>query len=206
MILNLTTSGRGIVGMSDEALMKKRVEPLQAKPELCSLDIGTMNFGQEIFYNPLSWGEFGAKYMIEKGVKPEIEVFDTGHVEIAKRLIGKGLVQDPPSFQLCLGVMGGIAATPKNLLHLKELLPTNAIWSVLGIGKYQLPMITMGIIAGGQIRVGFEDNIYLSKGVLAKSNAEFVEKAVQLANLLNRDIANCDDTRKILHIDRLHQG
>ena len=93
--------------------MKKRVEPLQLKPELCSLDIGTMSFGYKVIYNPLRWGEFGAKQMLEQGVKPEIEIFDAGHIEIANYLIEKGLIQAPPYFQLCLGVMGGIAATSK---------------------------------------------------------------------------------------------
>jgi len=202
ILINLTTSGYSITGMDDEALMKKRLEPLQLKPELCSFDIGTMNFGHGFVCNTLDWDEFAAKEMFEKRVKPEIEIFDTGHVEIAKHLIGKGLIQAPPFYQLCLGVMSGIAATPKNLLHLKEILPSNASWSVLAIGKHQFPMITMGIIAGGHVRVGFEDNIYLSKGVLAKSNAELVEKAVNLANLLNRDVANCEEARQILHINR----
>jgi 3-keto-5-aminohexanoate cleavage enzyme len=200
MIINLTTSSRGIAGVSEEQVMKKRVEPLELRPEICSLDVGTMNFGPEVFLNPPKWGEFGAKKMVEKGIKPEIEVFDAGHVETAKRLIDKGLIGDPPWFQLCLGVVGGIAATPKNLVYLREILPTNALWSVLGIGKYEFSMISISMIMGGHIRVGFEDNIYLSRGVLAKSNAELVDKAVKLANMFDRDIADCEETRKILHI------
>ena len=202
ILINLTTSGYSIVGMDDRALMEKRVEPLQLKPEICSLDIGTMNFRDGVFYNTVPWGEFGAKQALELGVKPEIEIFDTGHLEIAKYLIEKGLIENPPLFQFCLGGKWGAAATGKNLLHLKELLPPNAIWSVLGIGRHQFPTITMGLIEGGHVRVGFEDNVYLSKGVLAKDNAELVEKAAKLANLLGRDVANCKEARQILHIKK----
>lgn len=203
MLINLTTTGYGIVGLDDRALMQKRVEPLQLKPEICSLDIGSYNLNDGIFYSTVPWAEFGAKQMLEVGVKPEIEIFDTGQVETAKYLIEKGLVENPPFFQLCLGMKWTAQATGKDFLHLKELLPPNAIWSVLGIGKRQFPMITMGIIEGGHVRVGLEDNIYLSKGALAKGNAELVEKAVKIANLLGRDVANCQDARQILHIKRV---
>jgi 3-keto-5-aminohexanoate cleavage enzyme len=200
MLLNLTTSGYTIVGMDDRTLMQKRVEPLQLKPEICSFDIGSINLNDEVISNTVPWAEFGAKRMLEVGVKPEIEIFDTGHIQIAKYLIEKGLIENPPFFQLCLGGKWTASGTAKNFLHLKELLPANAIWSVLGIGRHQFPMITMGIIEGGHVRVGFEDNIYLSKGVLAKDNAELVEKAAKLAHLLGRDVANCRDVRQILHI------
>ena len=203
MLINLTTTGYGIVGLDDRALMQKRVESLQLKPEICSLDIGSYNLNDGIFSSTVPWAEFGAKQMLELGVKPEIEIFDTGQVETAKYLIEKGLVENPPFFQLCLGMKWTAQATGKDFLHLKELLPPNAIWSVLGIGKRQFPMITMGIIEGGHVRVGLEDNIYLSKGVLAKDNAELVEKAVKLANLLGRDVANCQDARQILHIRKV---
>ncbi len=200
MLINLTTSGYSIVGMDDRALMQKRVEPLQLKPEICSLDIGSINLNDEVVYNSVPWAEFGAKQMLELGVKPEIEIFDTGHIATGKYLIEKGLIENPPFFQLCLGGKWTAPGTGKNFLHLKEHLPPDAIWSVLGIGKHQFPMITMSIIEGGHVRVGFEDNIYLSKGVLAKNNAELVEKAAKLANLLGRDVANCQDARQILHI------
>ncbi len=142
--------------------------------------------------------------MREYGVKPEIEVFDVGHIYQALDLIAEGLIDDPPLFQLCMGVRWGIEATPENLLFMKSKLPPKARWSVLGVGGAQLSMIALGILLGGNIRVGFEDNIYLRKGVLAKSNAQLVEMAVDLARLLQREPATPNEAREILGID--HQA
>ncbi len=138
--------------------------------------------------------------MQENGVKPEIEVFDVGHIYQALDLIQRGLIDEPPYFQLCMGAQGGIEASAENLLFMMNKLPSDAPWSVLGIGKAQLPMITMAILMGGNVRVGFEDNIYLKKGVLAKSNAQMVEMAADLAERLGREIATSDEARKILGI------
>jgi len=197
MLVNLTTSGLFLEGSE---VIQQRLQPVNLKPDLCSLDIGSLNFQDRVFVNSPLWGETAAKYMKEKGVKPEIEVFDVGHIYQAIDLIRKGWIDDPPYFQLCMGVKWGISASPENLIFMKNKLPKNALWSVLGIGKDQLPMITMGIILGGNIRVGFEDNIYLSKGRLASSNAQMVEAAAQLALRLGREIANPIEARKILNL------
>ena len=138
--------------------------------------------------------------MHEFGVKPEIEVFDVGHIDQALDMVDRGLLAEPPYFQLCMGVQWGIAATPENLLFMRGKLPANAQWSVLGVGRGQLPMITLGLLLGGHIRVGFEDNLFLSKGVLAASNAAFVEQAVNLAEHLQREIATPAEARRILHL------
>lgn len=197
MIVNLTTSGLFLKG---EDIISQRLEPVGLRPDICSLDVGSMNFSDMAFVNPPEWGEAAAKRMRRCGVKPEIEVFDTGHIAQAIDLIKKGLIVDPPYFQLCMGVKWGIAATPENLLFMKSKLPANALWSVLGIGKYQLPMITLAAGLGGHIRVGFEDNIELEKGVLAKSNAEFVRMAVYLARYCGREPATSAEARYILHL------
>jgi 3-keto-5-aminohexanoate cleavage enzyme len=138
--------------------------------------------------------------MKEIGVKPEIEVFEVGHIYQALDLIQKGLIDNPPYFQICMGVNWGIEASIENLLFMRNKLPQNAIWSALGVGKAQLPMITTAMLLGGHVRVGFEDNIYLKKGVLAKSNARMVEMAVELAERLGRHFATPDEARRMLNI------
>jgi len=197
VIINLTTSGLHI---DDPNPIETRLQPVSLRPEICSLDIGSVNFPGQAFINPPHWGETAAKRMLDLGVKPEIEIFDVGHISQALNLASQGLFKDPLYFQLCMGVRWGIEATPENLIFLINKLPTNARWSVLGIGKWQLPMIAMGILLGGNIRVGFEDNIYLRKGVLAESNAQLVEMAVDLARGLQREVATPDEARKILGI------
>jgi len=198
MIINLTTSGLHLGGSN---LIERRLEPVALRPEICSLDIGSMNFPDTAFVNPPEWGRIAAERMREYGVKPEIEVFDVGHIYQSMAWIDEGLIGDPPYFQLCMGIRWGIDATPENLLFMKSKLPRNARWSVLGVGRAQLPMIALGILLEGNIRVGFEDNIYLREGVLAKSNAQLVERAVELAGLLQRETATPNEAREILGID-----
>lgn len=195
MILNLTTSGLFLQG---ENVYEKRLQVLELRPEICSLDIGSMNFHDRTFANPPQWGELAAKRMLEHGVKPEIEVFEVGHVRQAVDLIDKGVIQNPPLFQLCMGVKWGIDGTEDSYRFLKNKLPSNATWSILGVGGHQFPMIELALVDGGHIRVGFEDNLLLRKGVLAKSNAQFVEKAVDLAHQHHREVASVDEARAIL--------
>jgi 3-keto-5-aminohexanoate cleavage enzyme len=197
MIVNLTTSGLFLEGPD---IISQRLEPVYLKPDLCSLDLGSVNFRNRVFANPPQWGEAAANCMKENGVKPEIEVFDAGHIYQANDLFERGLIEDPPYFQLCMGVKWGIEATPENLVFMKNILPPDAKWSVLGVGPAQLPMIALGMILGSHIRVGFEDNIYLKKGVLAKSNAQFVEMAADLAERLARQVVGASEARKILGI------
>jgi 3-keto-5-aminohexanoate cleavage enzyme len=138
--------------------------------------------------------------MRENGVKPELEVFDVGHIYQAIDLVQRGLVDNPPYFQLCMGVKWGMEATVDNLLFMKTKLPPDCLWSVLGVGQAQLPMITTAMLLGGNIRVGFEDNLYFKKGVLASSNAQMVEMAVELAERLGYQVATPAEARRILGI------
>ena len=197
ILINLTTSGGNIPGKN---IIEERLEPVTLKPEICSLDVGSLNFGDRMFLNPPEWGRAAAQRMREQGVKPEIEVFDAGHIRQALHLINEGLFEDPPYIQLCMGAGWGIEATPDNMLFMKNLLPPDIPWSVMGVGRTQLPMITMGIVLGGHIRVGFEDNIYLRRGVLLKSNAQMVEVAVNLVQQLQGEVATPSDAREILGI------
>jgi len=195
LILNLTTSGLFLQG--DENF-EKRLRVLELQPEICSLDVGSMNFQDRTFINPPEWGELAAKKMLEHKVKPEIEVFEIGHMRQAIDLIERGLIQEPPYFQLCMGVKWGADASRASLMFLKGKLPSNAVWSVLGVGQHQLAMISAGIEEAGHVRLGFEDNLYLRKSVLAESNAQFVKQAVGLAHQLDRDVASAEEARTIL--------
>ena len=195
MIINLTTSG---INLKGENVIEQRLEPVKLLPEICSFDIGSMNFQHMPFINSPEWGRLAAKRMREYGIKPEIEVFDMGHIRQAKHWIKEGLIDDPPYFQLCMGAGWGIEATPENLLVMKNALPPGVIWSVLGVGRMQLPMITMAMLSGGHVRVGFEDNIYLRRGELLKSNAQIVEVAANIIQQLQGEVANTNETREIL--------
>lgn len=185
----------GSVGMTS----CERLEPIELNPEMATLDCGTLNFGgDEIFINTENMiKEFGQK-MIEKNVKPEVEVFDKSMIDTAIRLSKKGYIKEPIHFSFVMGVNGGISGSLRDFIFLKDSIPKGSTYSVAGIGRFEFPLATASIIAGGHIRVGFEDNIYLKKGVLAKSNAELVEKVVRIAKELGREIATPTEARKIL--------
>jgi 3-keto-5-aminohexanoate cleavage enzyme len=200
ILLNFTTSAFNLTGPD---VMERRVGPMDLGPELCTLDIASMNFRNRVFLNPPEWGPYCARMAREKRVKPELECFDSGHITLCRFLIEDGLLDPPYLFQLCMGTAGGVEASSKNFVFMIESLPKeNVVWTSLGIGRHQFPIAAMSIINGGHVRVGFEDNVYLSRGVLARSNAELVEKAVRLGIELGREIATPDDARKILGIPK----
>ncbi|KYH34619.1 3-keto-5-aminohexanoate cleavage enzyme [Clostridium tepidiprofundi DSM 19306] len=187
----------GAVGMSNE----ERLQPTELRPEMATLDCGTCNFGgDDIFVNTENTiKEFGTR-MIELNIKPEIEVFDKGMVDMAIRMNKKGFIKSPMHFNFVMGVNGGISASPRDLVFMAGSIPQGSTFTVSGIGRHQFPMATMAILLGGHVRVGFEDNVYISKGVLAKSNAELVEKVVRIAKELGREIATPKEAREILSI------
>jgi len=178
---------------------EKRLEHVvRLKPELCSLDVGSMDFGRHVFVNYSEHVEWMAEQIQAAGVKPEMEVFSLGHISIGKHLIETKRVKEPAIFQLCLGVPGGIPATPLNMITMKQALPPNALWAGFGIAAGCFPMVAMAAILGGNIRAGMEDNLYLSKGVRAKTNTELVERAVNIIRLLGKEPATPDEARKML--------
>lgn len=187
----------GALGMSNE----ERLEPVSLYPEMASLDCGTCNFGgDDIFVNTENMIIKFAQKMDEFGVKPECEVFDKGMIDMAIRLCNKGYIKAPMHFNFVMGVNGGISGTARDLMFLRESIPQSSTFTVSGIGKCQIDLAVLSIILGGHVRVGLEDNIYLSKGVLLNSNGEIVEKIVRLAKELNREIANPAEARRILGI------
>lgn len=187
----------GAVGMSDE----ERVAVLGLSLETASLDCGTLNFGEnDIFINTEKTIRFFAKKMREKSCKPEIEVFDKGMIETAIRLQRDGLFAEPLHFNLVMGVRGGIGATLQDIAFLTASLPAGSTYTLTGVGSAQVPIAAIAAASGGNIRVGFEDNVHLEKGVLAKSNGELVTKAARIARELGRPIASPDEAREILNI------
>ena len=185
----------GAVGMSNE----ERLQPVDLKPEMATLDCGTCNFGgDDVFVNTENGiKDFGTK-MIVLGVKPEVEVFDKGMIDMAIRLQKKGFIKAPMHFNFVMGVNGGISATPRDLVFMHGSIPAGSTFTVSGGGRSEFEMAAMSIIMGGHVRVGFEDNVYLSKGVPAKSNGELVEKVVRIAKELGREIATPAEARQIL--------
>lgn len=198
-VIILPSTG-GAVGMSaEERLQSIYIKP---SPEMATLDCGTMNFGgEEIFKNTESMMEVFAKEMYDLGIKPELECFDVGMINTVLRLQREGIFRAPLHFNLVLGVRGGIDATLENLAYMKNSIPKESTFSVTGIGRFEFPMVAAAIISGGHVRVGFEDNIYLSKGKLAKSNGELVKKAKRIANELGREIATPKEARQILGLE-----
>ncbi|MBM4278945.1 MAG: 3-keto-5-aminohexanoate cleavage protein [Deltaproteobacteria bacterium] len=198
-ILCLTTSG--IPGRNLE--FRERLVPLSLNPELVSFDAGSINMRENVFLNPPEFLELLAQETLAKGIKPELEVFEVGMVETCIRYLEKGLLKPPLHFQFVLGVVGGMSATAKSLLHLSEIIPPDSTWSVIGIGPGQLPMAMIAMTMGGHVRVGLEDNIFYSRGVLAKTNAELVERIVRISKEFGREVATPDEARKILSLTPL---
>lgn len=209
MIINLSTGpgGQLTVGPDNQPQMdrsfmatpEKRVEHVvKLKPELCSLDIGSSNAGFGVFVNAQAVIDKMAEMIKQAGVKPEIEIFDVGHIQIANRLIKLGLVEKNAHFQLCMGTRMGVPATVRDAVYLAESLPSGTTWSIFGIGASHFPMVAMGVLMGGHARVGFEDNVYFKKGQLAKSNAELVQHTATIIRNLHKEPASVEEARKIL--------
>ncbi|KXG76232.1 3-keto-5-aminohexanoate cleavage enzyme [Thermotalea metallivorans] len=181
---------------------EERLQPVELRPEMATLSCGTCNFGSDVFMNSEEYIEKFAKRMKELGVKPEIEVFERGMIENALRLVKKGLLDTPVHFDFVLGVPGACPGTPEDLMHMVRSIPPGSTWTVAGIGRAETPLAVMAIILGGHVRVGFEDNIYYHKGVLAESNAQLVERIVRISKELGREVATPDEAREILGIRR----
>lgn len=196
LVLCLTTSGIAGRNLPHE----QRLAPLDLKPELASFDAGSINLGGGVFSNPPEFLDAAAEMMKKKGVKPEIEIFDSGMIITALHMRDEEKLKDPLHFQFVLGTPWGAPATPKTVCYLHEHIPTDATWSVIGIGKGHLPMSMMGLIMGGHIRVGMEDNIYYERGVLARKNSEFVERIVRIASEYGREVATPQETRALLGV------
>ena len=214
LIINLTTGpgGRFIPSVDDPRVAapgstlvqpEKRVEHVRVlKPDVCSLDLNTMNSGADVVINTPRNVRIMAQIMREAGVKPELEIFDSGDMHLARDLIADGTLDGPGMWTFVTGVKYGFSSSPETLLYARSLLPAGAIWSAFGIGRFEFPIVAQAWLAGGHVRVGMEDNIYLEKGVLAQSNAELVTKAKRLIHDLGGELANPREARAMLNLPR----
>ena len=169
----------------------------ELKPEICSLDVGTFNFGASVFMNTPEHLRIMAARIMAAGIKPEIEVFEPGHIIFAKQMIEEGLIEDPPMFQLCLGILYASPATAEAMTFLCSLVPESARWSAFGVGRRQFPIAEEAVAQGGNLRVGLEDNLYLGKGEYA-SNGQLVEKAAEIVRGGGAEPAEPARAREIL--------
>ena len=228
VIINVSTGGSGKRYDGDHLFeevpkesVKGRIQLIadlaqdpETKPDLASFNAGSpvidiysrtkkdwlLKFVMVHTFNDMA---YMAQVMRENGVKPEFECYDVSMINNVLTLRDLGYVSDPLYFQCVMGIMGGIPATPDNLLHMVRQIPPEYPWSVCAVGAAEYPMVAMGLIMGGNVRVGFEDNIYLSPGVPAKSNAEMVEKAVRLAGELGREVASPEEARELLGLTEM---
>ena len=168
------------------------------KPEICSLDMGSMNMGNNVFVNSVGYLEAMATAIRDADVLPELEVFETGHLLLAKRMIENGHIKPPGMFQICLGISWAQPATPEAMTYMRGLLPPGSPWFAFGISLFQFPMVAQAVLLGGNVRVGMEDNIYLERGKLAPSNAALVEKAGKIIEVLGDHVATPADARQML--------
>ena len=193
----LIPSTGGAVGMTAE----ERLQPTELFPEMATLDCGTCNFGDEVFENTMPMMRSFGKRMIDNNIKPEYECFEMGHLDTILRMAAKGEVPGfPMQINFVLGVPGCAPATVENLVWLVRNVPAGCTWTATGIGRNAFTLAAPAIVMGGHVRVGFEDNLYISKGVLAKSNGELVQKVVRIATELGREIATPAEARKILNL------
>jgi uncharacterized protein (DUF849 family) len=187
---------------TDMAGATERLEHVrELMPEICTLDCGTMNFaeGDYVMTNTPSMLREMARQIRELGVRPEIEVFDTGHLVFAKQLVAEGLVDDPPLVQLCLGIPYGAPDDPSTLLALVHNLPERCVFTAFSIGRMQLPYVAMSVLAGGNVRVGLEDNLWLERGVKA-TNGDLVGRAVAILEAMNVRVLGADEVRERLRL------
>lgn len=209
LVICLSTGGAAKISLQERIGMIPAL-----KPALSSLNIGSTMTGRYDFENEKWLSDFTlsqsyaeleliARTMLEAGTKPEIEIYDPGMINNALLFEKIGAIVKPMHFSFIMGIPGQInTPTPKHLLYLSETLPEGSTWQVIGIGIHQFPMVTMGMLLGGHVRVGMEDNLYIARGVMAENNAQFVEKTARIAREIGRPIATPDEAREILGLKK----
>jgi uncharacterized protein (DUF849 family) len=207
VILNLTGGMGGdlVIGPEDAPLsfrngtdfvgpQERMTHILDLLPEIGSLDCGSLNFDEMLYGTTPGFLRTMARAYQKYGIRPELEVFELGHIELAKQLLAEGLINQPALFQLCLGIKYGAPASPEAMKAMRDALPPGSNWSAFGLGRMQIPMAAQSVLLGGNVRVGLEDNLYLDKGVPA-TNAQLVERARTLMELLGVRVLSAAETR-----------
>jgi uncharacterized protein (DUF849 family) len=170
---------------------------LELRPEIASLDCGSLNFDESLYGTTPGYLRIMARAYQQMKVRPELEVFELGHIEIARQLMREGLIEQPALFQLCLGIKYGAPATSEAMHAMRDALPPGSIWSAFGLGRLQMPMVAQSVLLGGNVRVGLEDNLYLDKGTRA-TNGQLVERARAIIELLGVRVLNSAEARRRL--------
>lgn len=175
----------------------------ELRPEICTIDCGSLNFGEgsQVYISTPDMLREGAERIKELGVKPEMEIFDTGNLWFANIMVEEGLIAPPPLYQLCMGIPYGAPVNAGLLQAMVNMLPQGAQWTSFAIGRDQLPWVAQSVLLGGHVRVGLEDNLYLSKGVKA-TNAQLTERAIQIVHDLGSSVATPDEAREILQLEK----
>jgi uncharacterized protein (DUF849 family) len=210
VLINLTTGmGAGYIPpIEDPGRAEVVVRPpaervahvVELRPDICSLDVATMNFDANPIVNAPEHLRYMAREIYRAGVKPELEVFDLGQVGLSLHMLAQGDLRAPAFFQFCLGIRGGAPATAEALLAMKGMIPADTPWSAFGISRSQFPMVALSTVLGGHVRVGLEDNLFIRPGELAEGNAPLVEKAVQIVEGIGEEVATPADARQILSL------
>ena len=216
ILLNLTTGPGGILVVEPDSPHKfrqgsalssaeERVRHIvENRPDMCTLDVTTMNYSNMAVTNTAAMLDKMAGLIQQVGVKIEMEVFDTGQLWQAADMCARGVITDPrPLFQLCLGIPWGGRATIETMALMRDQLPSNAVWASFGISRFEFPMVGAAVVLGGHVRVGMEDNLYLSRGVLTPGNRPLVERAVQIIEAVGDYPASVDEARDLLGLDQL---
>jgi uncharacterized protein (DUF849 family) len=213
LIINLTTGPgarfvpdladptRGGPGTSLSHPAQRVEHVLALRPEICSLDIATMNLGPSPIINTPTHLRAMATLIRDADIKPELEVFETGHLEQAKQLIAEGFVRGKPFIQICLGAPGGTPASPRTMMGMRDHLPGDCDWTAFGFGRQSFPMVAQSFLLGGHVRVGLEDNVHIKEGKFAVGNAELVEHAVRIVHDLGGRLASAQSARRLLDLD-----
>jgi uncharacterized protein (DUF849 family) len=216
VIINLTAGMGGdvVIGDGEKPLqfgdgtdcvgpLERLIHVKELRPEICTLDCGTLNFGdgQSIVVQTPTQLREQARLIKSYGVKPEMEIFDSGNLWFANQLVKEGLIDGPPLYQLCLGIPWGAPFNTETMAYQKSQLPEGAVWASFGIGRNQMSAVAQAVLLGGHVRVGLEDNLYLEKGVFA-TNGSLVEKAVKLIEMLGTKVATPDEGRAILGLKK----
>ncbi|HMK92128.1 MAG TPA: 3-keto-5-aminohexanoate cleavage protein [Thermoleophilia bacterium] len=193
----IQTSTGGAMGMTAD----ERLQPLELDPEMASLTTGTANFGDDVFFNDTALMSEFYQRMQAKGVRPEFEIFEAGQIDNALKLVKKyGPAGPLMHWDFVLGVPGSMSGEPRNLAFLVDQLPPGSTWTTTGIGRWHMPITMTSLALGGNVRLGFEDNIFYHRGVLAESNAQLVARVARLAKEWDRDCATPDEARAILKL------
>ena len=185
---------RGGAGTDMASVTDRLIHVEELRPEICTLDCGSMNYAQSAYVSTPDMLRAMAARIKAVGVKPEMEVFDLGHVWQAKMLVEEGLIEAPPLFQLCIGIPYGAEADPRAVLAMRDMLPPGAVFAAFAIGRMQMPMVAQAVLMGGHVRVGLEDNLWLDKGVYA-SNGDLVTRACEIVRLMGARVLGPAEAR-----------